>query len=67
MPMNVPVLTKMNVEHLFLVDILEGFSLVCILDVGFHLNDRSDINKSRGINSIVLPVFNVAAWLSSSL
>jgi hypothetical protein len=64
--MNIPVLTKMNIEHLFLIDILEGLSLVCILDVGLHLNDRSDIHKCGGVDGIVFSVFKIAARLSSS-
>lgn len=66
MPMNVPVLTKVNVEHFFLIDILESLSLVFILDVGFHLNDRSYIHERGCVHGVIFSVLDVAAWLSSS-
>ena len=44
-PMDIPVLPEVNIEHLLLIDVLEGLLLVFVVDEGFHLNDWSDIHE----------------------
>jgi hypothetical protein len=64
--MNIPVLSKVNIEHLLLIDILESLFFVGILNVLIEWDNGRDIHQGGSIDGIIFTVLDVGAWLTSS-
>lgn len=66
MPVNIPILTKMNVSHFFQAN-MHHFSLYDrVLKVVFYLAERHEVEEVAAVGRIVDSILQVGAGLASS-
>lgn len=66
MPMNIPVLSKMNVYHFFWVNFEKFVTYFRVLYEFFEFWNWCVVHQSSSINCVINTIFKICAWLATS-